>query len=49
MRLHQIRYNVDIRPYDWVWNVIAALMIVAGLVLIFRTRHARTYKEGAES
>ena len=22
MRLHQIRYNVDIRPYDWVWNLI---------------------------
>lgn len=49
MRLHQIRYNVDIRPYDWAWNVIAALMILAGLILILRTRHVRTHAEGADS
>ena len=35
--LHQIRYHVDLVPYDITWNVIAVVMIVAGIVLL-RTR-----------
>lgn len=38
MRLHQIRYNVNILPYDLTWNIIAIAMIVAGTILIIRTR-----------
>jgi uncharacterized membrane protein len=38
MRLHQIRYNVNILPYDLTWNIIAIAMIVAGTILIVRTR-----------
>lgn len=38
--LHQIRYGVELAPYDWTWNVLAALMVVAGAVLL-RTAHAR--------
>lgn len=34
MRIHQIRYNVDIFYYDVVWNVLAALMIIVGLILL---------------
>ena len=30
MGLHQIRYEVDLLPYDVAWNVIAAAMLVAG-------------------
>ena len=40
LRLHQIRYDVDPRPYDWTWNVIAALFLLAGLLLWRRARHA---------
>ncbi|WP_285768393.1 DUF2243 domain-containing protein [Peribacillus sp. SI8-4] len=40
MRLHQIRYNVDIRPYDLIWNVAAAAMIVFGIFLIIQTRRS---------
>ena len=36
--LHQIRYAVDLTPYDWTWNVVAVLLIVAGLVLLRRAR-----------
>lgn len=36
MRLHQIRYHVDILPYDLVWNVLAVIMLVAGAVLLRR-------------
>ena len=35
MRLHQIRYEVDITPYDLAWNVIAAMLIFAGIMLLF--------------
>jgi uncharacterized membrane protein len=38
MRLHQIRYHVDVTPYDWTWNVIAVLLIMAGAVLLVRAR-----------
>ena len=37
MRLHQIRYHVDIVPYDVGWNVIAAAILLAGIVLVWRT------------
>jgi uncharacterized membrane protein len=35
MRLHQIRYEVAITPYDITWNVIAAMLIIAGIVVLF--------------
>lgn len=34
MRIHQIRYNVEIIYYDIAWNVLAAILIVIGFVLI---------------
>ncbi|SDL92037.1 DUF2243 domain-containing protein [Sediminibacillus halophilus] len=40
-KLHQIRYDVDILPYDVVWNVTAFCMLLAGLLLITRTRPKR--------
>ena len=40
MGLHQIRYEVDLLPYDVVWNVIAAALLVAGVVLIAATGRA---------
>jgi uncharacterized membrane protein len=38
MRLHQIRYHVSITPYDVAWNVIAAIILVAGIMLLLRNR-----------
>src|SRR3954466_8189201 len=40
LQLHQIRYHVDVAPYDWTWNVIAVVMIAAGVVLLVRARRA---------
>jgi uncharacterized membrane protein len=39
--LHQIRYHVDLVPYDWTWNGIAVLMIAVGAVLLVRARRVR--------
>lgn len=36
--LHQIRYEVDLLPYDLVWNVLAVLLLAAGVALVVRTR-----------
>jgi uncharacterized membrane protein len=38
MRLHQIRYGVDLTPYDWAWNIVAVLLIAAGVLLLARSR-----------
>jgi uncharacterized membrane protein len=32
--LHQIRYHVNLVPYDWTWNVIAVILLVAGVSLL---------------
>jgi uncharacterized membrane protein len=41
LHLHQIRYHVDLLPYDWTWNVVAVLLIAAGAVLLVRAARAR--------
>jgi uncharacterized membrane protein len=52
LKLHQIRYNVTVWPYDLTWNGIAVVMLAAGVLLmlgranvaqtgIFRTRPDR--------
>jgi uncharacterized membrane protein len=33
-KLHQIRYHVAIWPYDLTWNVLAAVLIIIGIVLM---------------
>jgi uncharacterized membrane protein len=40
MGLHQIRYHVNLLPYDLTWNIVGALLIVIGLVLVIRTRRS---------
>src|SRR5690606_15139491 len=38
LRLHQIRYGVDLLPYDLAWNLSAVAMILVGLWLLRRAR-----------
>jgi uncharacterized membrane protein len=35
--LHQIRYNVDITPYDVAWNIAGGIAIVVGVLLLLRS------------
>lgn len=52
MRIHQIRYVENVIIYDVIWNVIAIVMIIAGLALVMSKRSKRkseqevTYKHG---
>jgi uncharacterized membrane protein len=41
MGLHQIRYGVDLLPYDVVWLVVAVALIIAGVALLLRNRTTR--------
>ncbi|MFE4857181.1 DUF2243 domain-containing protein [Streptomyces sp. NPDC056670] len=34
MGLHQIRYHVDLVPYDLTWNVLAVVFIAIGVLLL---------------
>jgi uncharacterized membrane protein len=36
--VHQIRYVDDVLAYDLVWNVVAAVLVIAGILLDVRTR-----------
>ncbi|TDD71974.1 DUF2243 domain-containing protein [Jiangella aurantiaca] len=38
MRVHQVRYGVDLLPYDLAWNAAGAVLVVAGAVLAWRHR-----------
>ena len=39
--LHQIRYGVDLLPYDLTWNVLAAVLLAVGVLLTVRPRRSR--------
>ncbi|WP_134699562.1 DUF2243 domain-containing protein [Ammoniphilus sp. YIM 78166] len=41
MRIHQIRYDVNVLPYDVAWNLLAAAMILAGTLLVLRQKGER--------
>jgi uncharacterized membrane protein len=38
LRLHQIRYEVDLLPYDLAWNIGGGLLLLIGIVLAARSR-----------
>jgi uncharacterized membrane protein len=37
LRLHEIRYGVELTPYDLTWNALAVVALAAGLVLLRRS------------
>ncbi len=39
--LHQVRYGVDLTPYDVAWNLAGVALIAAGAVLLARARGTR--------
>ncbi|SNR86451.1 DUF2243 domain-containing protein [Blastococcus mobilis] len=38
LRLHQIRYGVDLLPYDLAWNGAAVVLLLVGAFMIWRSR-----------
>lgn len=42
LRLHQIRYGVDVTPYDWAWNLTGLLLLLIGVGLAVRAARRGT-------
>ena len=40
LRLHQVRYGVDLLPYDVAWNLAGGLLLLVGVGLWWRARSA---------
>ncbi|WPP50324.1 DUF2243 domain-containing protein [Catalinimonas niigatensis] len=40
LRLHQIRYGVDLLPYDLTWNLAGLVLILIGTGLLYRAKKA---------
>ncbi|MFD5266335.1 DUF2243 domain-containing protein [Streptomyces sp. NPDC058335] len=36
LRVHQIRYGVDVTPYDWAWNLGGLVLLLVGCALTVR-------------
>ncbi|MBM7172342.1 DUF2243 domain-containing protein [Streptomyces sp. G44] len=36
LRLHQVRYGVDVTPYDWAWNAAGLVLLLVGAALTVR-------------
>ncbi|SDQ34035.1 DUF2243 domain-containing protein [Quadrisphaera sp. DSM 44207] len=46
MRLHQVRYDVELLPYDLAWNAPALLALLAGVLLLRRSPAPARAREG---
>ncbi|SFN61561.1 DUF2243 domain-containing protein [Mycetocola miduiensis] len=47
--LHQIRYDVDLLPYDLAWNIVAVLLTAAGTALVLRARRSPARAEAGRA
>lgn len=36
LKIHQIRYGVDLLPYDVLWNLVAVLFLITGIYVVYR-------------
>lgn len=42
LRIHQIRYDVDLLPYDVIWIGSAIVLLLVGVFILWRTRPPQT-------
>jgi uncharacterized membrane protein len=40
-QIHQIRYVDDLLPYDLTWNILAVVLLAAGIAMVVSTRRSR--------
>lgn len=38
LQLHQIRYDVNLLPYDLTWNILAGIIAIIGGVILYQTQ-----------
>lgn len=47
LRLHQVRYGVDLAPYDWAWNIAGLVLFLTGALLTVRAGRRHRGREAA--
>ncbi|MFH8624079.1 DUF2243 domain-containing protein [Streptomyces vietnamensis] len=47
LRVHQLRYSVDVTPYDRVWNACGAVVLLTGCALVVHIRRRSVRDDGA--
>ncbi|WP_039067234.1 DUF2243 domain-containing protein [Staphylococcus shinii] len=45
-QIHQIRYEVNVLPYDIVWNAIAVIILIVGFIVFIQTQKYIRRKRG---
>jgi uncharacterized membrane protein len=45
LEVHQVRYDVELLPYDLAWNGAAAVLIIAGLAVLARAARRRAGRD----
>ncbi|MDW8563657.1 DUF2243 domain-containing protein [Staphylococcus shinii] len=45
-QIHQIRYEVNVLPYDIVWNAIAVIILIVGFIVFIQTQKYIRSKRG---
>ncbi|GAB4083153.1 DUF2243 domain-containing protein [Modestobacter muralis] len=46
--LHEIRYGVNLAPYDLIWNISGAIGILAGIALLFGSARPISLRPGVD-
>lgn len=41
MKIHQIRYVENVLIYDLIWNILAIVITLIGILIVFRTRREK--------
>ncbi|MFK4069833.1 DUF2243 domain-containing protein [Streptomyces sp. NPDC029674] len=49
LRLHQVRYGVDVTPYDWAWNLAGLVLLLTGVALAVRAARVGRTDSGSGS
>jgi uncharacterized membrane protein len=44
LRVHQIRYGVDLLPYDLAWNAAGAVLLLLGAIVAWRARSGGAWR-----
>ncbi|MEB7754446.1 DUF2243 domain-containing protein [Staphylococcus pseudoxylosus] len=45
-RIHQIRYKVNVLPYDIAWNAVAIIVLIVGFIIFIQTQKYIRRKRG---
>lgn len=49
LNVHQVKYGVDLLPYDLTWNIAGAVLLLIGLFILLQTRRSRKKKKAGNS